>query len=75
MSLGSGITISTIVPHKIGPQTLTLIAGVYHLYVPPLTTCEWKFVINSTDQNTAGVQPVQMYNLAKGGPELSAAVS
>jgi hypothetical protein len=75
MSLGSGITISTIVPHKIGPQTLTLIAGVYHLYVPTLTTCEWKFVINSTNQNTAGVQPVQMYNLAKGSAELSATAS
>jgi hypothetical protein len=75
MSLGSGITISTIVPHKIGPESLTLRAGLYHLYIPTLTTCDWKFVLNSTSQNTAGVAPVQMFKIANGSAELSPTAS
>jgi hypothetical protein len=71
MSLGSGITISTIVPHKIGPESLKLAPGLYHLYIPTLTTCDWKFVINSTSQNTAGVAPVQMFKITKGSAEPS----
>jgi hypothetical protein len=75
MSLGSGITISTIVPHKIGPTSITMIAGLYRVYIPPLTTCEWKFVLNSTNQNTAGVAGVQMFKIGNGHAELSAAAS
>jgi hypothetical protein len=75
MSLGSGITISTIVPHKIGPESLTLAAGLYHLYIPTLTTYDWKFVLNSTSQNTAGVAPVQMFKIANGSAELSPTAS
>jgi hypothetical protein len=75
MSLGSGITISTIVPHKIGPESLTLTAGLYHLFIPTLTTCDWKFVLNSTNQNAAGVAPVQMFKLRKGSAELSPTAS
>src|ERR1700730_9040535 len=43
MSLGSGITISTIVPHKIGPGTITVPAGLFAIYISALTTCDWKF--------------------------------
>jgi hypothetical protein len=75
ISLGSGITISTIVPHKIGPESLTLTAGLYHLFIPTLTTCDWKFVLNSTNQNAAGVAPVQMFKLGKGSAELSSTAS
>ena len=75
MSLGSGITISTIVPHKIGPESVRLAPGLYHLYIPTLTTCDWKFVINSTSHNTAGVAPVQMFKITKGSAELSPTAS
>jgi hypothetical protein len=75
MSLGSGITISTIVPHKIGPTPITMVAGLYRVYIPPLTTCDWKFVLNSTNQNTAGVAGVQMFKIGNGHAELSAAAS
>jgi hypothetical protein len=75
MSLGSGITISTIVPHEIGPESLRLFPGLYHLYIPTLTTCDWKFVINSTSQNTAGAAPVQMFKIAKGSAEPSSTAS
>lgn len=75
VSLGSGITISTIVPYKIGPKSLMLAPGLYHLYIPTLTTCDWKFVINSTNQNTAGVAPVQMFKIAKGSAEPSSTAS
>ncbi len=67
MSLGAGITISTIVPHKIGPTSLTMPAGLYRLHIAPLTTCDWKFVINSTNQNTASVAPVRMLRFDKAG--------
>src|ERR1700722_3091537 len=60
MSLGSGITISTIVPHKIGPVPVTLPAGLYALYIAPLTDCDWHFSLESTSQNTAGLSPVEM---------------
>lgn len=75
MSLGAGVTISTIVPHKIGPTSLTMIAGLYRVYIPPLTTCDWKFVLNSTNQNTAGVAGVQMFKIGNGRAELSATAS
>lgn len=38
---GSGITISTIVPHKIGPSPIPLPAGLYAIYISALTTCDW----------------------------------
>jgi hypothetical protein len=60
LSLGAGITISTIVPHKIGPKPLTMPAGLYRVYIAPLTTCDWKFVLSSTE-NPAGLAPVQMF--------------
>jgi hypothetical protein len=77
MSLGAGITISTIVPHKIGPAPLTMPAGLYRLYIAPLTDCDWHFNLESTNQNTAGVAPVQMYNVTKGTahPSLTASVT
>jgi hypothetical protein len=75
MSLGSGITISTIVPHKIGPTSLTMSAGLYRLYIPPLTTCEWKFVLNSTNQNAAGVAGLEMFKIGNGRAELSSTAS
>lgn len=61
MSLGSGITISTIVPHKIGPRTITVPAGLYAIYISALTTCDWKFVLNSTSEDPAGITPVTMF--------------
>ena len=61
MSLGSGITISTIVPHKIGPGTITVPAGLYAIYISALTTCDWKFVLNSTNEDSAGITPVTMF--------------
>jgi hypothetical protein len=57
MSLASGVTVSTIVPHKIGPVALTLPAGLYALYVATLTVCDWHFSLESTSQNTAGLTP------------------
>jgi hypothetical protein len=67
MSLGSGITISTIVPHKIGPVPVTLPAGLYALYIAPLTDCDWHFSLESSSQNTAGLAPVEMLRRDKGG--------
>jgi hypothetical protein len=75
MSLGSGITISTIVPHKIGPTPLAMPAGLYRLFIAPLTTCDWHFSLESTNQNTAGVAPVQMYKITKASANLSATAS
>jgi hypothetical protein len=75
MSLGSGITISTIVPHKIGPAPLTMPAGLYRLFIAPLTDCDWHFNLESTNQNTAGVAPVQMYRLTKGRAQLTLTAS
>jgi hypothetical protein len=75
LSLGSGITISTIVPHKIGPTPLTMPAGLYRLFIAPLTTCDWHFILESTNQNTAGVAPVQMFKINKGSANLSATAS
>ena len=75
LSLGSGVTISTIVPHKIGPAPLTMPAGLYRLYIAPLTDCDWHFSLESTNQNTAGVAPVQMYKLTKGNIHLSPTAS
>ena len=66
MSLGSGITISTIVPHKIGPVPVTLTAGLYALYIASLTDCDWHFSLESTSQNTAGLAPVEMLRRDKG---------
>jgi hypothetical protein len=75
MSLGSGVTVSTIVPHKIGPVALTFPAGLYVLYVAPLTDCDWHFGLESTSQNTAGVAPVEMLRRDKGGLESSSTAS
>jgi len=61
MSLGSGITISTIVPHKIGPGTITFPAGLYAIYISSLTTRDWKFALNSTSADPAGITPVTMF--------------
>jgi hypothetical protein len=66
MSLGSGVTLSTIVPHKIGPVPITLPTGLYALYIAPLTDCDWHFSLESTSQNTAGVAPVEMLRRDKG---------
>ena len=71
MSLGSGITISTIVPHKIGPSTITLPAGLYAIYISALTTCDWKFVLNSTNDNPAGITPVTMFKAAPASEEIA----
>jgi hypothetical protein len=66
MLLGSGVTLTTIVPHKIGPVPITLPAGLYALYVAPLTDCDWHFSLVSTSQNTAGLAPVEMLRRDKG---------
>ncbi len=66
MSFGSGVTIGTIVPHKIGPMPITLPAGLYALYIAPLTDCDWHFSLESTSQNTPGLAPVEMLRRDKG---------
>lgn len=66
MSLGSGVTLTTIAPHKIGPVPITLPAGLYALYIAPLTDCDWHFGLESTSQNTAGLAPVEMLRRDKG---------
>jgi hypothetical protein len=71
MSLGSGIVVSTIVPHRIGPKPLTLAAGLYALYVPALTTCDWKFSIISTSENSSGVAPVTMLKRVSASNEIA----
>jgi hypothetical protein len=73
MSLGSGITLSTIVPHKIGPGTIIVPAGLYAIYISALTTCDWKFVLNSTRQDPAGITPVTMFKAAPVNKELARA--
>jgi hypothetical protein len=75
MSLGSGITISTIVPHKIGPAPLTMPAGRYRIFIASLTDCDWHFNLESTDQNVAGVSPVRMLRAGKAGREFSETAS
>ena len=67
MSLGAGITIGSIVPHKIGPTSVTLQAGQYRLHIPMLVDCDWKFVLNSAAQDPAGVAPVAMLRYTKSG--------
>ena len=75
-SLGAGIVISTIVPHKIGPKPLTLPAGLYALYVPAVfTNCDWHFSLISTSEDPAGITPVQMLRRTKGGREFSSTAS
>jgi hypothetical protein len=71
MSLGSGITISTIVPHKIGPGTITVPASLYTIYIAPLTTCDWKFALNSTSEDPAGITPVTMFKAAPVNREMA----
>ena len=71
MSLGSGVTISTIVPHKIGPGTITVPAGLFAIYISVLTTCDWKFALNSTNEDAAGITPVTMFK----APPVSAAIA
>jgi hypothetical protein len=71
LSLGSGITISTIVPYKMGPSRLTLPAGLYAIYIPTLTTCDWKFVLNSTSEDPAGIAPVTMFKAAPASKEIA----
>jgi hypothetical protein len=75
MSLGSGVTISTIVPHKIGPAPLSLPAGLYSLYIARLTDCDWHFNLESTNQNSAGVGPVQMLRATAAGRQFSETAS
>lgn len=75
MSLGSGVTISTIVPWKIGPEPITLPAGLYALYVGTSTDCDWKFVVNSTSENAAGLTPVVMLRNTAGGRDLALTAS
>ena len=75
ISLGSGITISSIVPHKIGPVALTLQAGLYSLYIATLTSCPRHFVVESTNQNPAGVAPVRLVRKAGGSADFSPTAS
>ena len=63
ISLGSGITLSTIVPHKIGPTAVNMPAGLYRIFIATLTTCDWHFILESTKQNTAGLAPVRMFKI------------
>jgi hypothetical protein len=71
MSLGSGITVSTIVPHKIGPGTITVPAGLYAIYISALTTCDWKFVLNSSSEDPAGITPVTMFKAPPANKEVA----
>jgi hypothetical protein len=75
LSLGSGITISTIVPHKIGPAPVTMPAGLYRLYIAPLTDCDWHVILESTNQNSAGISPVRMLKSGKSGREFAETAS
>jgi hypothetical protein len=75
VSLGSGIVITTIVPHKIGPKPITLTAGLYALYIPALTTCDWKFSLVSTNENLAGVAPVTMLKRTSANNSMDPAAS
>ena len=70
-SLGAGILVSTIVPHKID-KPLTLPAGLYALYVTTLTDCDWHFSLISTSEDPAGIAPVTM--LTRGQLAVSASV-
>jgi hypothetical protein len=71
VSLGSGITISTIVPHKIGPGAINVPAGLYAIYISALTTCDWKFALNSTSEDPAGITPVTMFKAAPASKEIA----
>lgn len=73
MQLGGPVRISTI-PYRINP-TLPLPAGLYSLFVAPLTDCEWTFTVISTNQNSAGIAPVQMQRRTKDGLESSQTAS
>lgn len=75
--LGSGVLISTIVPYKLGPVPLPLPAGRYRLFIATLTDCNWDFSVENTDENTAGLAPLRMINIGKGGirPVKSASVA
>jgi hypothetical protein len=75
ISLGAGVTISTIVPHKIGPAPLTLPPGLYKVYIASLTDCSWNVNLESTNQNAAGVAPVRMLKQGKVNVEYSETAS
>ena len=68
-SLGAGILVSTIVPHKID-KPLTLPAGLYALYVTTLTDCNWQFSLISTSEDPAGITPVTMLKRAQVSKEI-----
>lgn len=75
ISLGSGITLSTIVPHKIGPTAVNMPAGLYRIFIATLTTCDWHFILESTKQNSAGLAPVRMFKINQDRAGLSESAS
>ena len=60
LKFGQSMPISTIVPYKLGPTPIKLSAGLYHLMVASLTDCDWHFIVESTQENPAGLAPVMM---------------
>lgn len=75
ISLGSGITISTLVPHKIGPAPVNLPAGLYKVFIATLTDCDWHLILESTSQNAAGIAPVRMFKISQGGRRIAESAS
>jgi hypothetical protein len=73
IQLGGPVQIS-LIPYRIDP-TLPLPAGLYSLNIAPLTNCEWTFTVISTNQNAAGIAPVQMQKRTKAGLESSQTAS
>lgn len=66
ITLGSGVLVSTIVPHKLGPVELPLPPGRYRLFIATLTDCDWGFSLENTDDNSAGLAPIKMLKIVKG---------
>jgi hypothetical protein len=75
LHFGGPVPIGEIVPFKLNMESITLPAGLYHLYVTPTSDCDWVFVISSNKSNDAGVTPVQMLTLTGGSNRVAAEAS
>jgi hypothetical protein len=70
LRIGTAVPIATIVPYKLGPTSVNFPSGLYALYVASLTNCDWKFVLNSTADNEAGIAHVGMFRQGSRGTDL-----
>jgi hypothetical protein len=57
---GNGVTVGSVIGYKLGPETISLPAGTYSVFVATATNCAWHVTLQSSDDNGAGVAGVQV---------------